>query len=770
MFLAKPSRSQIGIAAAATAILAPAAQAADKSADNQQFALASELANPALDAIIVIATRAATAINRAPASVTLIAGDALHERALLRLGDALQDVPGLYIRGAALGPNYPGTGQAVLSLRGIPRTPRTLVMLDGQPLNNALSGGVNVAGIPFDSIARVEVVRGPYSALYGGNAMGGVVNFISASPDDEALRLRVGIGTDFQRSAALAYRHRYANGLGVTLSLSWDASDGYGAGDPVLKRAGRGSAGLAVSGVTATTTPDAQPRFLVGTTGPRPWWQGNGQLAFHYAPNAHLALVAGVGWAQYSVHYARPRSFVRDASGAPIFAGAVVANVDGAPVALSLAESDFLTLTPSGERDLRAFLRAEQRLGDSTLRLNVGTLRHSFRYAQAKSGVAGYDHGPGELTDQPNTRIDADLSLHAPLAAGTTLTAGVGFSRQSMDRETRALANWRDQGDAGAQLTAGTGRSTNLSAFAQIEQQLGASLRAYAGGRFDHFETSGRVVDIGPPLFDESYARRRFRQFSPKLAAVWQPAAWLSLHASYGAGFRPPALLDMYSRTVPPTVTAGVVSVILPAPDLRPERVRAFEIGASVALSDGSTLSVAGYRQRLSDLIYRQSLTPDGTLSRNNNAGAAAIDGIEANASWQTPLAGLRLAGTLTHQFRYEITRNEAAPLTVGKVLTDVPQTMWSATLDYARGPWAAFLTARHTAHVYGSGNDMNTNRIQQVFGSYDANTILSARLSRVIDDRLTLAISGDNLLNHQYYIYAKQPGRTLRAEATFDF
>lgn len=770
MFPVKPSLSRIGIAAAVAASLSPAAQAAEKPSDYPQYAAVAEFANPALETIIVIATRAATAIGRAPASVSLIDTDALHERSLLRLGDALSEVPGLYVRGAAIGSSFPGTGQAVLSLRGIPRTARTLVMLDGQPLSNALSGGVNVAGIPFDSIARVEVVRGPYSALYGGNAMGGVVNFLSASPDDAAASLRVGVGSDFQRSGALAYRHRYGNGLGVTASLSWDASDGYGEGDPVLKRAGRGVASTPVTGVTAGTTPDNQPRFLVGSTGPRPWWQGNGQLAFHYAPSDSLALVAGVGWAQYSVRYSRPRSAVRTASGEPVFAGSVIAEVDGRPVQLSLAHSDFLTLTPTGERDLRAFLRAEQKIGGSTLRLNIGTLRHRFRYAQATTGVAGYDHGPGELTDQPNNRVDADLSLHMPLFRATALTAGVGFSRQSMDRETRALANWRDQGATGAQITAGTGRSTNLSAFAQIEQQLGGNLRAYAGGRFDRFETNGRVVDVGPPLFDETYGKRRFRQFSPKLAAVWQPAAWLSLHASYGAGFRPPALLDMYSRTVPPTVTAGVISVILPSPDLRPERVHAVEIGTNLALPGGSTLSLAAYRQRLTDLIYRQSLNADSTRSRYNNAGAASVDGVEASASWQTPLPGLRLSGTITHQFRYEITRNEAAPLTVGMVLTDVPQTMWSAKLDYHRGPWAGFVAARYTSHVYGSGNDMNTNRIQHVYGSYDANTNLSARLSRTLDDRLTIAVSGDNLLNHQYYVYAKQPGRTVRAEAMFNF
>lgn len=720
--------------------------------------------------IIVIATRVPTALIGMPASVSVIDRQQLEERHVVRLGDALADVPGLYIRGAAMGANFPATGQAVISLRGIPRTPRTLVMLDGQPLNNALSGGVNVAGIPFESVQRIEIVRGPYSALYGGNAMGGAVNFITAGPDDPVAEVRAGVGNLWQRGASLAYRDRFANGLGVTLSLGWRASDGYGDSDHVLKRTAAGTAGTPVTGAIATTTPDGQPRYWVGTMGARPWWQLAGQLALHYAPDDATKLTAGFGFAQYSVGYSKPTSFLRDAAGNQIYAGSVVFN-DGASRRLVMAESDFLTLTPSGERDLRPFLRAERHLNDSSVvRLNIGGLWHRFRYTQPKAGVATYDAGPGELTDQPNARIDADLSINSTMSDGWTLTGGLAFNRSTMDRKTRLLSAWRDWGTAGATTTEGIGRATNIALFVQSEHELAKGLNSYVGARFDHFSTSGRVIDNGTPSFDETYGRRSFRQLSPKVALVWEVQPWLSLRTSYGQGFRPPALLDMYSLTIPPTVTAGVQSVILPAPNLLPERVRSLEAGADVLVAGGGHASVTVYRQRLSDLIYRQSLTPDGTRSRNANAGAASIDGVEASLRWALPVKGLKLFGSLTHHFRYEITRNDASPATVGKVLTDVPQTGWSAGLEYERGPWSAFAVARHTSHVFGSGNDMNTNIVEGVYGSYDAHSVVSAKVSRRIGEHLTLSISGDNLLNRQYFVFAKQPGRTVFVEAGYRF
>src|SRR5690606_35071437 len=118
----------------------------------------------ALGTVVVTATRSPAEALGVPASVSVVDRPALGLRSPTRLGDALADVPGLYVRGAAMGAAYPGSGQAVLSLRGVPRTPRTLVMIDGQPVNNALSGGINVAGIPLGSVDQVEVVRGPYSA------------------------------------------------------------------------------------------------------------------------------------------------------------------------------------------------------------------------------------------------------------------------------------------------------------------------------------------------------------------------------------------------------------------------------------------------------------------------------------------------------------------------------------------------------------------------------------------------------------------------------
>lgn len=718
--------------------------------------------------VVVTATRSPAAALSVPASVSVVNEAELRRRNVLRLGDAIADVPGLYVRGAAMGAGFPGSGASVLSLRGIPRTPRTLIMVDGQPLNNALSGGVNVAGIPLQAIARVEIVRGPYSALYGGNAMGGIVNFITAGPDAPLTELRVGAGSFGQRGATLQHRLRYASGLGVTLSAGYHESDGYADSDYVIKQAVPGAAGTPVTGARATSTPDGTPAWWVGLKGPRPWSQDHAQLQLHYSltPSTHLS--AGFAWVEYKVGYAPPETFLRDAPGAPVSSGSVTFD-NGGLRRLAVSESDFLTPTPSREHDLRVFARAEHRfVGGSLLRANLGTLRHGFQFAQARSGVAGYASGPGDFTDQPNERVDFDLSLRMPVTERWALVSGVALNRSTLDRSTSALAYWRDAGTQAGLLNAGRGRSHNAALFVQSEHDFEHGLTGYFGGRYDRFDTDGEVVQNTAPAFAQSYPRRHYDQFSPKLALVWEARRWLSLRASYGEGFRPPALLDLYSRTVLPTATAGVNSVNEPAPGLKPERVRALEIGAEASLAGGARLSLALYTQKLSDLIYRRRLS--ATLSRTENAGEADVDGVEASARWPGPVRGLAVFGSLGHQFRYQITRNDAVPASIGKLLTDVPRTLLSLGLELERQPWSGFVVYRRLSHVFGSGDDLNRNVVEGVYGSYDGYGIVNGKLGYAVDRHLSLSLAIDNLTDRQYFVFNKQPGRTLYGELAWRF
>lgn len=75
---------------------------------------------------------------------------------------------------------------ASVTMRGLPGSSRTLILLDGVPMNKVGGGSVNWNIIePYD-IEDVEIVKGPSSAIYGNNAMTGVVNIKTKKPDDRS--------------------------------------------------------------------------------------------------------------------------------------------------------------------------------------------------------------------------------------------------------------------------------------------------------------------------------------------------------------------------------------------------------------------------------------------------------------------------------------------------------------------------------------------------------------------------------------------------------
>lgn len=105
------------------------------------------------------------------ADVTRITAKDLEQQQSVTLADALRRVPGVYVTQDG------GTGQrAAVSLRGA-STGQTTVILDGMHINDvsADNGAVNLAPWGVDDIAEIQVIRGPFSSLYGSDAIGGVV-------------------------------------------------------------------------------------------------------------------------------------------------------------------------------------------------------------------------------------------------------------------------------------------------------------------------------------------------------------------------------------------------------------------------------------------------------------------------------------------------------------------------------------------------------------------------------------------------------------------
>ena len=146
----------------------------------QSIDLPEETAERA-DSIVVTANRTERDLSRVGESVTVVGLEEIVERQPTEVLDVLRTVPGLtLVRNGGIGTT------ASVSIRGA-ESDQTVVLVDGVKLNDPASpgGGFNFGSLLTGNIARIEVVRGPQSVLYGSQAIGGVVNLITREPTED---------------------------------------------------------------------------------------------------------------------------------------------------------------------------------------------------------------------------------------------------------------------------------------------------------------------------------------------------------------------------------------------------------------------------------------------------------------------------------------------------------------------------------------------------------------------------------------------------------
>lgn len=147
--------------------------------------------------ISVSAARTEIRLSEAPGSTVLLSTTDMAATPAVRIDDTLRQVPGfsLYRRSDSRVANASNQG---VSLRGLGGTAssRAIVLEDGLPLVDAFGGWVYWDRVPREEVASVEVFRGGASNLYGSDALGGVVQFISRQPEQPALSLETTYGNE----------------------------------------------------------------------------------------------------------------------------------------------------------------------------------------------------------------------------------------------------------------------------------------------------------------------------------------------------------------------------------------------------------------------------------------------------------------------------------------------------------------------------------------------------------------------------------------------
>ena len=701
-----------------------------------------------LEEIVVTATRTEKELESAPGSVSVVTKDDIEKRNIKSVDEALNTIPGVY--------NNRTKGFldsiAYVALRGIPGSYRTLVMVDGITLNDAYSGGIKPGGFAPEDIERIEVVRGPFSSLYGGYAMGGVVNIITKMPKKREFTLKTGYGSSWDRGDAmddvkkyyLSYGDKFKDKVSLFVSYGYKATGGY----PSDLNVQSSQPTSGITGWSYTTDKQGNTRYLIGDKGDSRWWDDNITLKAGYDFSKTSKVNLLFMKTRFEYNYDEPHTYLRDAAGNKVWSYGTV------------RESSFLTGSGGGIKNVYN-LSYETQFSDVKAKLSLGLVEQGKNWYVTPGTTASTTRagGTGTVNETPNLSYNADLQLTFPLFERHILTFGGSFRHGWADTEQYNLTNWKDQESKTTLAYQSKGKDRTYAVFVQDEIMILDNLTAYIGFRQDWWETyDGYVNTVGTAGYPKNYDLRDASSFSPKAALVYKPFEKTTLRTSVGKAFRPPTVNELYGTSIFSGITyAG-------SPDLKPETTTSWDISVDQGLWKGAKIKAAYFENYLENLIYSQTIT--STYWERVNVGKAESKGVELEAE-QRFEKWLRLFVNFTYN-NGKVTENEAKPQTVGKKLLYLPEKMFNVGANIEKGPFSSSITGRYVGKRY--TDDENRDKVNNVYGSHDPYFTADAKVSYKITKLATISFSVDNIFDRDYFSFYKAPGRSWFGEVTLKF
>ncbi|TXC69567.1 TonB-dependent receptor [Sphingomonas ginsenosidivorax] len=685
--------------------------------------------------------------------------------------DTLKYLPSLLVR-----KRHIGDTQAPLATRtnGVGASARSLVYADGALLS-ALIGNNNTNASPRwglvspQEIARIDVLYGPYSAAYPGNAIGAVVTITTRLP--ERLEATITAGTNLQTYDQYGTHEKLpAYQLGATLGDRFGPLALFGSYDhvtsnsqPVLfvtasRPATASGAGTPVTGGYDDVNRTGAPIRVLGASGIEHQQQDRFKLkaALDVTSAIRLTYVGGLFRNDTD---AVAQTYLRDAAGTPVFAGTV--NSDGR--AYTLAPAAFSGGTYAF--DERHWSHALSATGIGAVDWQViGTLydyAHSVQRSPTVVLPAAHGGGAGTITRLDGTgwaTLDAKASFDATPAHRIGL--GAHLDRFELASDRYATDDWIS-GREGQLNLASRGKTRTAALWAQDAWRVAQAVTLTLGGRYEWWRAyDGSNFSLAPAIAATQPVLTAAR-FSPKASLAWDPSPAWTLRASFGTAWRFPTVGELYQ-----IVTTPVAAV--PNPNLRPERALSEELSAEHHDEHGS-LRVSLFNESIRDALIAQTGPLNGTTTLATfvqNVGRTRARGVEAAVQRADIVPRFDLTGSVT--YADATTRaNAAFPASVGKRLPQVPQ--WKATLV---GTWrpadGVSLTAagRYASRFYGTLD--NSDVVGNTYQGFYRYLVVDLRAQVRVGEHYTLGLGVDNVGNDRYFLFHPFPQRSFQADLTW--
>lgn len=549
---------------------------------------------------VTIATGTRQPIARAPSVATVITAEDIAAIGAADLDEVLETVPGLHVARSPIGYN------PIYIIRGIysQYNPQVLMLVNGIPITGVNVGDRSIiwGGMPVENIARIEVIRGPGSALYGADAFSGVINIITkTAADADGTQLGLRAGSFNSRDAWVQH------------GGTWGGFDA-----AAYLRVGR---------------TDGQRRIIAA--------DALSSTPFSLAPGpVNVGRDAIDGRLDLSRDKWRLRAGYqqRDNGGT----GAGIASA----------------LDPQG-RNFGERVSTDLTYQDANFAPDLDvTAQASYLYITEQSDLTlyppGTDFNPAPGVDFPNGTIGNpykwERHLRFNLSAAYTglqshkLRFGAGTQDDNLYRikETRnytlvqipggfvpvPLGSVQDVTDVAPFIRPHSRRVNYV--YAQDEWAFTQDWYLTAGLRHDQYSDFGGTTN-------------------PRVALVWETAYNLTSKLLYGRAFRPPSFAELYNINNP---------VALGNPNLKPETNESTELAFAWQAASSLQANLNLFRYQMKDIL-RFVQNPDNSYTAQN-AGRQHGQGMEVELVWDANQS-LRLSGNYAQQQSIDEATNQDA-------------------------------------------------------------------------------------------------------------
>ncbi len=532
---------------------------------------------------ISIASGISQPISKAPAVASVVTAAQIKRIGALDIDDILETIPGLHVSRNPIGYN------PIYTFRGIHTdlNPQVLMLINGSPITNLFHGDRNLVwgGMPVESISRIEVIRGPGSAIYGADAFSGVINIITKDPlelDGIAIGVRAGSSdtknkwiqygltrTDYSLSAIVEFRKR--NGQNQRIDVD---------------------AQTFIDSVSGTNSSLAPGGAETGGKGLDLRLEGNYhnfKLRVGSQIRDNGGLGAGIAQALDSNGRGSSKRYNTDLTyHNPSFTeNTEIKGTLSYLKASQEVDDDFILLPPgSTGSPFNPFPYPDGIIGNPEVyeRHYRGNFSSTFRGIARHELMAGAGYYFGEIykvKEEKNFGIDPATGL--PIFPGSPLV--------DVSDTPYAFLNENER--------------ENSHIFIQDIWHLADDWELTTGIRFDHYSDFGDTTN-------------------PRIALVWSARHNLTVKALYGEAFRAPSFAETGEQANP---------ALLGNPNLEPETLKSYELAFNYRPTYDLIINFNLFQYYWKDIIQ---FVPDITGTRTaQNAGEQEGHGIELEASWQ---------------------------------------------------------------------------------------------------------------------------------------